>query len=235
MKRVSKGKPAEEAGILPGDKIIKVGDVDLIKAGKDLQETLKRNTEVVVDLTVLRNDKELTVQVKPYKEGDRRLIGIELDGTQRMIVKTLSLGQAFKEAIDKNIQIIGSIFDILQRLFKREVSVRMLEGPIGIARHSGMAAESGFSDLLMLMAFISLNLGIMNLLPIPVLDGGVIAIILLETVNPPRPDSSHPRTHHTSGFCDADPVSCSRDLQRHHSHAACLARQILPVSISELV
>jgi len=136
----------------------------------------------VVNLTVLRNNKELTVQVKPYKEGDRRLIGIELDGTQRMIVKSLSLGQAFKEAIDKNIQIIGSIFDILQRLFKREVSVRMLEGPIGIARHSGMAAESGFADLLMLMAFISLNLGIMNLLPIPVLDGGVIAIILLETV-----------------------------------------------------
>jgi C-terminal processing protease CtpA/Prc len=46
-----KGKPAEEAGILPGDKIIKVGNVDLIKAGKDLQETLKRNTEAVVDLT----------------------------------------------------------------------------------------------------------------------------------------------------------------------------------------
>ena len=62
---------------MPGDKIIKVGSVDLIKAGKDLQETLKRNTEAVVDLTVLRNNKELTVQVKPYKEGDRRLIGID--------------------------------------------------------------------------------------------------------------------------------------------------------------
>src|SRR5262245_20791244 len=182
VKKVTKGKPAEEAGILPGDKITKVGNVDLIKAGKDLQETLKRNTDAVVELTILRNDKELTVPVKPYKEGDRRLIGIELDGTQKMIVKTLTLGQAFKESIDKNIQIVGSIFDILQRLFKREVSVRMLEGPIGIARHSGVAAETGFSELLMLMAFISLNLGIMNLLPIPVLDGGVIAIILLETL-----------------------------------------------------
>ncbi|MCI0421131.1 MAG: RIP metalloprotease RseP [Acidobacteria bacterium] len=182
VKRVSKGKPAEVAGILPGDKIIKVGNVDLIKAGKDLQEVLKRNPDTVVELTVLRNGQEQKVQVKPYKEGDRRLIGIELDSTQQMIVKTLSLGQAFKESIDKNIQIVSSIFDILQRLFKREVSLRMLEGPIGIARHSGLAAESGFSDLLMLMAFISLNLGIMNLLPIPVLDGGVIAIILLETV-----------------------------------------------------
>lgn len=182
VKRVSKGKPAEEAGILPGDKIVRVGNIDLIKAGKDLQETLKRTTDSVVDLTLLRNGKERIVQVKPYKEGERRLIGIELDATQRMIVKDLTLFQALKEAVAKNVQIIGSIFDILQRLFKREVSVRMLEGPIGIARHSGMAAESGFTDLLMLMAFISLNLGIMNLLPIPVLDGGVIAIILLETL-----------------------------------------------------
>jgi len=182
VKRVSKGKPAEEAGILPGDKIVRVGNIDLIKAGKDLQETLKRTTDSVVDLTLLRNGKERIVQVKPYKEGERRLIGIELDATQRMIVKDLTLFQALKEAVAKNVQIIGSIFDILQRLFKREVSVRMLEGPIGIARHSGMAAQSGFTDLLMLMAFISLNLGIMNLLPIPVLDGGVIAIILLETL-----------------------------------------------------
>lgn len=182
VKRVSKGKPAEEAGILPGDKIVRVGNIDLIKAGKDLQETLKRTTDSVVDLTLLRNGKERIVQVKPYKEGERRLIGIELDATQRMIVKDLTLFQALKEAVAKNVQIIGSIFDILQRLFKREVSVRMLEGPIGIARHSGMAAQSGFTDLLMLMAFISLNLGIMNLLPMPVLDGGVIAIILLETL-----------------------------------------------------
>ena len=58
----------------------------------------------------------------------------------------------------------------------------MLEGPIGIARQSGIAAKSGFSDLIFLMAAISLNLGIMNLLPIPVLDGGVIAIILIETL-----------------------------------------------------
>ena len=58
----------------------------------------------------------------------------------------------------------------------------MIEGPIGIARQSGLAAKSGFDDLLFLMAAISLNLGIMNLLPIPVLDGGVIAIILIETL-----------------------------------------------------
>jgi regulator of sigma E protease len=58
----------------------------------------------------------------------------------------------------------------------------MLEGPVGIARQSGMAAKSGFSELLYLMAAISLNLGIFNLLPIPILDGGVITLILIEAL-----------------------------------------------------
>ncbi len=182
VKRVFPGKPAAEAGIQAGDKILRVGDLDLVKAGKTLVDVLKRNPSETVSLTILRNNRELTLQVKPYKDDDRRLIGIELDPSQKMIVKTLTLSQALEESINRNIQFIGAIVDILGRLFKREISLRMLEGPIGIARQSGMAAESGFTDLLMLMAFISLNLGIMNLLPIPVLDGGVIAIILLETL-----------------------------------------------------
>ncbi|MFN8005886.1 MAG: RIP metalloprotease RseP [Terriglobia bacterium] len=182
VKNVIKGKPAAEAGILPGDKIIKVGDVDLIKSGKDLADVLKRTTTESVLLTVLRNGQEITLSVKPFSENGRRMIGIERDQTQKMVTENLTLGQAFRESIKKNIQFTGLIFDILQRLFRREVSLRMIEGPIGIARQSGLAAKSGFSDLLFLMAAISLNLGIMNLLPIPVLDGGVIAILLLETV-----------------------------------------------------
>ncbi len=182
VKGVLKGKPAAEAGIKPGDQIIKVGSVDLVKAGKDLADVLRHNQDEVISLTVLRNGQEMTLNVKPYKDNDRRLIGIERDQTQKMTVKELSLGQAFQESVNKNIQFTGLIFEILHKLFKREASLRMIEGPIGIFRQSGIAAKSGFSDLLFLMAAISLNLGIMNLLPIPVLDGGVIAIILLETV-----------------------------------------------------
>ncbi len=181
-KNVMKGKPAAEAGILPGDQIIKVDNVDLIKEGKDLPDVLKRTTSDVVLLTVLRNGQEITLPVKPYKEGGRRLIGIERGQTQTMVIEKLSLGQAFQASIRRNIQFAGMIFDILQKLIRREVSWRMIEGPIGIAKQSSMAANSGFSYVLLLMVAISLNLGIMNLLPIPVLDGGVIAIILLETL-----------------------------------------------------
>ena len=99
-----------------------------------------------------------------------------------MVIEKLSLGQAFQASIRRNIQFAGMIFDILQKLIRREVSWRMIEGPIGIAKQSSLAANSGFSYVLFLIVAISLNLGIMNLLPIPVLDGGVIAIILLETL-----------------------------------------------------
>jgi regulator of sigma E protease len=182
VKGVASGKPAAQAGIQPGDKITKIGDLDLEKEGKDLADVLRKNKDEVVRLTVVRRDQELTIPVRPYKEGDRRFIGIERDFVQRLNVKTLTFNQALHESVSRNIQFTGLIFDILQRLFKREVSLRMLEGPIGIARQSGIAAKSGFSDLIFLMAAISLNLGIMNLLPIPVLDGGVIAIILIETL-----------------------------------------------------
>ena len=108
VKGVIKGKPAEQAGIQRGDKIIKVGDIDLAKAGKDLADVLKRSRHEVVQLTVLRNGQELTVEVRPYQEGERRLIGIERDNTQEMIVKSLTLGQAFRESVNRNIQLAGS-------------------------------------------------------------------------------------------------------------------------------
>ena len=110
------------------------------------------------------------------------MIGIERDQAQKMIVKNLTVAEAFRESIQQNVKFTSLIFDILQKLFKHEVSIRMMSGPIGIAQQSGIAAKSGFVDLVFLMAAISLNLGIMNLLPIPVLDGGIIAIILVETL-----------------------------------------------------
>jgi regulator of sigma E protease len=184
VKNVLKGKPAAQAGIQPGDKIAKVGDVDLEKAGKDLRDALQRTSTDVIPITVLRQGKTLTLDVRPYidKATNSRMIGIERSHSPRMKVRNLTLSQAFTESAKTNIKFTGLIFEILHKLLKREVSVRMLEGPVGIARQSGMAAKSGFSELLYLMAAISLNLGIFNLLPIPILDGGVITLILIEAL-----------------------------------------------------
>jgi regulator of sigma E protease len=187
VKEVRKGEPAAAAGILPGDKLIKVGSYDLDKVTKELPEILQLEKGEVVPIVVSRNGQLLELKVRPYVDprSQRRMIGIGIEGDPsqfKMIVKKLTVVEAFQESIKQNAKFATLIFDILQKLIRREVSLRMIEGPIGIARQSGLAAKSGFDDLLFLMAAISLNLGVMNLLPIPVLDGGVIAIILIETL-----------------------------------------------------
>lgn len=187
VKEVRKGEPAAAAGILPGDKLIKVGSYDLDKVTKELPEILQLEKGEVVPILVSRNGQMIELKVRPYVDprSQRRMIGIGIEGDPsqfKMIVKKLTVVEAFQESIKQNSKFATLIFDILQKLIRREVSLRMIEGPIGIARQSGLAAKSGFDDLLFLMAAISLNLGIMNLLPIPVLDGGVIAIILIETL-----------------------------------------------------
>ncbi len=182
IKNIVPGKPAAEAGLKPGDRILKIGGVDLEAEGKDMIEVLQNSHDPVVPVVVNRQGREMAFQVRPYwdKVTNRRMIGIERELAEKMVVKKLSLGEAFQESWKQNLEFAQMIFEILHKLFRQEASIRMLEGPVGIARQSGLAARSGFSTLLFLMAAISLNLGIFNLLPIPIMDGGVITILLIE-------------------------------------------------------
>jgi regulator of sigma E protease len=88
--------------------------------------------------------------------------------------------RAFGAAIGESVRLTKLTFVVLGRLFQRKLSFRQMMGPIGIARASGQAARTGARNLFALMAVISLQLGIFNLLPVPVLDGGHIAIIFVE-------------------------------------------------------
>src|SRR4029453_9748753 len=91
--------------------------------------------------------------------------------------------EAVKMSVQQNWENSGQIFRTLAGLFTGETSPKQLMGPVGIAQLSGEWAESGFVSLLGVMAMLSLNLGILNLMPIPVLDGGHILILLLEGVS----------------------------------------------------
>jgi regulator of sigma E protease len=86
-------------------------------------------------------------------------------------------------SVQRNIEMSGMIFRTLGDLFSGEASPRQLMGPVGIAQLSGESAQQGWISLLMLMAGISLNLGLLNLLPIPILDGGHIFIMGIETIS----------------------------------------------------
>ena len=97
-----------------------------------------------------------------------------------MVVLHLSWAQALRASLNENARNCLVTFDVLGKILTHRMSARTLSGPIGISQMAGRAYRMGIPELLFLVAFISLQLGIFNLLPIPVLDGGVILVLLVE-------------------------------------------------------
>lgn len=183
IKRVEPGFPAEKAGLLPDDQIVAVNGQPL-KLGPRLLQLVQESQGGPIEFAILRKGQTQTLQVTPVK-GDvpgRKekmwRIGVELkDDT---IEARLSFPSALRQSLDTNKKLALLIFDIVGKMLERKMSPRSLEGPIGIARLSGEAARRGLPELINLMAAISINLGIFNLFPIPVLDGGVILLLAIE-------------------------------------------------------
>ena len=121
---------------------------------------------------------ELRLTATPNREGDRWLLGFY----PREPTRSFTPGpiEAIQLSIERNIEFSGLIFKTLGGLFVGETSPRQLMGPVAIAQLSGESAEAGWIALFTLMASISLNLGLLNLMPVPVLDGGHIAILAVE-------------------------------------------------------
>jgi regulator of sigma E protease len=108
----------------------------------------------------------------------RWVIGVTIE--PKMIITQLSFPDAFRESFKANVRSAGLIYKFLQGIVERKMSARSIEGPIRIAQLSGEAAREGPIAFLELMSMVSLNLAIFNLLPIPILDGGVILLLIIE-------------------------------------------------------
>jgi regulator of sigma E protease len=137
-----------------------------------------------VTLVVLRNGKQLAFTVQPRLGDDdgtqeqRYRIGI---GSVPTKIGRLSFSEAISRSIEENKKTSFLILELVQKLVRGQISPRTIEGPIGIGRAAGAAAsEKGWTPLMGLTSAISLNLGIFNLLPIPIMDGGVILLLALE-------------------------------------------------------
>jgi regulator of sigma E protease len=131
-----------------------------------------------VRIKIARAGQEQEIVVTPKDESGKGKIGVIFADGNR-VHRTLSIGGAFAASLDWNLDITKSVFQTLSRLVKREISVRAFSGPIEIARVSREAVR-GVQSFFTLLALISLQLGILNLLPIPVLDGGHILILSCE-------------------------------------------------------
>jgi regulator of sigma E protease len=179
IRTVTAGDPAEKAGLKPGDVVVAVNGERVIFA-RQLAEAISRNAGHEIDLTIRREGQERHVAVTPIARDGKGVIGISIAEATRSFEPGVL--EAIGLSVKRNIEFGGLIFKTLGGLFVGETSPRQLMGPVAIAQLSGESAAAGWIALFTLMASISLNLGLLNLLPIPVLDGGHIFIMLLEGI-----------------------------------------------------
>src|SRR6266567_2566618 len=169
--------PAEKAGLKEGDKILAL-DGKPVPALAAMVESLEVTKDKPITLTVLRNGETKTFTIQPVLSEKRYRIGI---GTMQMKVKTLPFAEALNLSLHENRQNALLILELVKKMAQRKISMRSIEGPIRIGQAAGEAARrKGWTPLMGLTAAISLKLGIFNLLPIPILDGGVILFLLIE-------------------------------------------------------
>ena len=180
IQSVNPGDPADRAGLQRGDVVIAV-DGRPVNLGSQLSEAISRSPEQPITLTLQRGDRTLDVPVTPRKRGDIGWIGISMSIESRRIDPPPL--QAFRMSLERSWEMTNLILRTLWGLITGQTSPKQLMGPVGIAQLSGESAEQGWVALLGLMATISLNLGLLNLMPIPVLDGGHILILALEGVS----------------------------------------------------
>lgn len=173
------GAPAQSAGFQSGDELRSI-DGHPIAGSQDFIEYIQTHGDTAVDVEVFRGAERHMLTVTPTDpDGDgKATIGVSLS-----FYRELGFTEAIVESVKYNADIVRQSAVIIGKLLSREISAKSsLSGPIEIAAISGRAARSGFKDLLFTMGFLSISIGIMNLLPIPVLDGGHITILLVESV-----------------------------------------------------
>ena len=175
--------PAAKAGIKEGDKIVAL-DGEPLTSLEDMIDRLQQTKDKMIDLTVLRQGHTLNFQLQPVlapsetSQEKRYRIGFQ---NNEMKVMQLPFAEAFRRSLDRNRKDSVMLIELVEKLIERKISMRTISGPIGIAQQAGEAAEEkGWTPLIQLSAAISLNLGVFNLLPIPILDGGVILLLFVE-------------------------------------------------------
>lgn len=172
---VDPGQPADHAGLLRGDVVLAMGN----ERGLDqpaIVARIKKSAGAPLVFTVERNGEPRDITITPDSSGR---IGVQLQGYEVKRVDPTFL-QAFVMSAQQNWDMTRQIGRTLTGLITRELPMKQLMGPVAIAELAGTAAKISFVALFQTMAMLSLNLGLINLLPVPVLDGGHIAILAVE-------------------------------------------------------
>ncbi len=175
--------PAAKAGIQDGDSVVSIDGMPVRSSLKFHQITESSNGKPL-NLELLRKGKTFQVQVQPVfakPDGQSRwMIGVKVFTKMPYTTSKLSFPAALNQSIHENAKGAMLMGRVIQGMMERRMSTKNLSGPIALIKESGMAAKMGAAVYLGLMAAVSLQLAIFNLLPIPVLDGGTILMLLVE-------------------------------------------------------
>ncbi|CAH1563447.1 sigma E protease regulator RseP [Vibrio rotiferianus] len=190
LAQVSEGGAAEKAGLQADDKIIAING-NKISKWEEVVEAIRSHPETPMELTVLRQGEEQSFTLTP---GSRELANKQLVGFAGIAPKVAEWPESYRfelqfgvfesigKAIDKTGQVIGLTISMLKKLIVGDVGLNNLSGPISIAKGAGATADYGLVYFLGFLALISVNLGIINLVPLPMLDGGHLLFFAIEAV-----------------------------------------------------
>jgi regulator of sigma E protease len=178
---VAPAMPAAEAGLREGDRIVAIGERK-IASWYELKSAIQKIGGQPTEITLERDGKELTVELVPRKiDGDDDyLIGIAPE--QKTVFKRFPFGAAVAAGAKRSMDLIELTLVFIQKLFAGHVSTSNIGGPITVVQIAGQAAQTDLSSILSVLAFLSIQLGILNLLPIPILDGGHLFFYFFELV-----------------------------------------------------
>jgi regulator of sigma E protease len=182
---LSPGMPAEKAGLKKGDLILSVNGEPIHSVLK-FYDMIRGSSGKPIVLGIERAGEKKAVTVQPVFEKldgpERWMIGAVPEQKLNIITTSLPFHEALRESVEQNIKGATLILRVVKGMVERRLPAKSIEGPLRIAQLSGEAAREGPIAFVMLMAMVSLNLAIFNLLPIPILDGGVIVLLLIEMI-----------------------------------------------------
>lgn len=177
--RLRPGMPAEKAGLKVNDKILAVDNVTIYHWNQ-FSIAVKESNGKALKIRIEREGKRKDLTITPVMDSGRHVIGVE--PSIKYVFKKFGFFESLRMGFSKTLETADLTFITLKKLVTFGLSIKTLGGPVMIAQMSGAAADAGLSAFIALMATISLSLGMLNLLPIPVLDGGMLLFLAIEAV-----------------------------------------------------
>lgn len=174
------GDPAEEAGLKTGDRVVEISGTG-ISTWFDMKRKIQEGQGRIETFIIDREGESLEFEIAPQsKDGEDYLIGV--GQYPDVETRTFGLFDAIQKGGEQSLELMELTLVFIQKLFSGDVSTKNIGGPITVVKIAGEAAQTGISVILSMLAFLSIQLGILNLLPIPILDGGHLFFNVIELI-----------------------------------------------------